>query len=409
MIDLTVADPDLPTPEAVVEGAVAALRAGDTHYPPTGGRPRLRLAIAARHERSSGRRVGPENVLVTPGAQCALYLAARSLAGPGDHLAAIEPYYLNYPATLAATGAEVGFIRTQPDADFRVREEAIAAAIRPNTKAIVFSNPNNPTGCRLRHEEMRALATAALRRDLWLVCDEVYSGLCFEERFASLASLPLVGDRLVVLGSLSKSHAMTGWRAGWMIAPEPLVAQAERLADIVYHGLPGFIQEAAALAVEDASTPREAVEIYRCRRDAFAGALGASPAIVPRIPQAGPFMLCDIRATGLSGARFVRLAAAEAGVALVDGGRFGRSSAGFVRAALTRPEAVLVEAAQRLSKLSHRLSKGVHCPPSAPAEAALGALASGARESEPEFAEGVYISASGTVYVCRDGAIDEIC
>jgi aspartate/methionine/tyrosine aminotransferase len=107
-IHLTVADPDLSTPELIVERAVASLRAGDTRYAETAGRPRLRRAIAERHELLSGRPTAAENVLLAPGAQCALYLAVRSLAGPGDHLVAIDPYYVNYPATLAASGAEVG-------------------------------------------------------------------------------------------------------------------------------------------------------------------------------------------------------------------------------------------------------------------------------------------------------------
>jgi aspartate/methionine/tyrosine aminotransferase len=362
VIDLSVADPDLSTPELIVDRAVAALRAGDTRYTETAGRPHLRRAIAERHAHLSGRPTAAENVLIAPGAQCALYLAVRSLAGPGDHLVAIEPYYVNYPATLAATGAEVGFIRTDPDRDFCVTREAIAAALRPNTKAIVFSNPNNPSGRRLRHDEMLALANIALERDIWLISDEIYDALSYADpwrplqygNFVSLASSGLIDDRLVVLGSLSKSHAMTGWRLGWMIAPQSLVAQATALADIVFHGLPGFVQEAASAAILDKTTPERAVEVYRRRREAFAAGLSQSGAPIARMPEAGPFILCDIRSIGLTGSQFVELALLDAGVALVDGGRFGRSTEGFVRAALTRPEDVLVKAGRRLGALFHR-------------------------------------------------------
>jgi aspartate/methionine/tyrosine aminotransferase len=365
VIDLTVADPDLSTPELIVDRAVAALRAGDTRYTETAGRPHLRRAIAERHAHLSGRPTAADNVLLAPGAQCALYLAVRSLAGPGDHLVAIEPYYVNYPATLAATGAEVGFIRTDPDRDFCVTREAIAAALRPNTKAIVFSNPNNPSGRGLRREEMLALANVALERHLWLISDEIYGDLSYADswrpvqygNFVSLASSGLIDDRLVVLGSLSKSHAMTGWRMGWMIAPQSLVEQATVLADIVFHGLPGFVQEAASAAILDKTTPERAVEIYRRRRDAFAAGLGQNRAPIARMPEAGPFILCDIRNTGLTGTQFVELALLEAGVALVDGGRFGRSTEGFVRAALTRPEDVLVKAGRRLGALFHRFEE----------------------------------------------------
>jgi aspartate/methionine/tyrosine aminotransferase len=377
VIDLTVADPDLSTPEFIVDRAVAALRSGDTRYTETAGRPHLRRAIAERHEHLSGRSTAAENVLLAPGAQCALYLAVRSLAGPGDHLLAIEPYYVNYPATLAATGAEVGFIRTNPDCDFCVTPEAIAAALRPNTKAIVFSNPNNPSGRRLGRDEMLALANVALERDLWLISDEIYGDLSYRDawrpvqygEFVSLSSSGLIDDRLVVLGSLSKSHAMTGWRMGWMIAPPVLVAQATALADIVFHGLPGFLQEAALEAISDKTTPERAVEIYRRRRDAFAAGLGQSRAPIAIMPEAGPFILCDIRNTGLSSSQFVELALLDARVALVDGGRFGRSTEGFVRAALTRPEDVLVKAGRCLGALFHRL-EGTHSKRENPARAA---------------------------------------
>jgi arginine:pyruvate transaminase len=187
VIDLTVADPDLSTPELIVERAVASLRAGDTRYTETAGRPHLRRAIAERHEHLSGRPTAAENVLLAPGAQCALYLAVRSLAGPGEHLVAIEPYYVNYPATLAATGAEVGFIRADPDRDFCLAQEGIAAALRPNTKAIAFSNPNNPSGRCLRRDEMLALANVALPRDLWLISDEIYVDLCYGDPWATCA------------------------------------------------------------------------------------------------------------------------------------------------------------------------------------------------------------------------------
>ena len=192
---------------------------------------------------------------------------------------------------------------------------------------------------------MLALANVALERDLWLISDEIYRDLSYADPwrpvqygdFVSLASSGLIDDRLVVLGSLSKSHAMTGWRMGWMIAPQSLIAQATALADIVFHGLPGFVQEAALAAILDKTTPDRAVEVYRCRREAFAAGLGQSRAPIARMPEAGPFILCDIRNTGLTGSQFAELALLEAGVALLDGGRFGRSTEGFVRAALTRP------------------------------------------------------------------------
>jgi octopine/nopaline transport system ATP-binding protein len=267
--------------------------------------------------------------------------------------------------------------------------------------AIVLSNPNNPTGGILRRDEILALAAVAKRHDLWLVCDEIYREICYEEGIASLASCGLVEDRLVILGSLSKSHAMAGWRMGWMIAPPPLVAPAAILADVVFHGLPGFVQEAALLALNDGgAAARDAAALCRRRRAVLLNALARAPGLLARISQAGPFVFCDIRGAGLSGAEFARIAKAEAGVALVAGGRFGHSSAGFVRIALTCPEETLTEAAERLVGLCRRIAAG-----------ATGGRSSGAPEAAPaapEFADGVYISPSGMVHVWRDGELDGI-
>ena len=399
IIDLTVADPDLSTPEAVVERAVAALRAGDTHYAETAGRPELRRAVADYCCRLAGRPTEPEEVLVTAGAQCALYLAVRCLAGPGDALLTVEPAYVNYPATLASTGAQVGFIQTDPDKDFRLTEDVLSRAIQPGVKAIVLSNPNNPTGRRLGIDELHALVSIAYRHDLWLVCDEIYGDLTHDGGFVSLASTGY--ERLVLLGGLSKSHAMTGWRVGWMIAPKPLVALATQLADVIYHGLPGFVQEAAGIALADRVAPRLAVGAYLGRLDAFVRQFDNCTAIEPRLPEAGLFILCDIRRTGVTGAEFAQLARKEAAVAVVDGGRFGRASAGFVRIAFTKPERVLREAAQRLARLGERLRSTA-----ATLDSSALVIPSPLSDEVPEYANGVYISPSGIVHVWRNGNLD---
>jgi aspartate/methionine/tyrosine aminotransferase len=209
--------------------------------------------------------------------------------------------------------------------------------------------------------------------------------------FVSLASSGPIDDRIVVLGSLSKSHAMTGWRMGWMIAPQSLVAQATALADIVFHRLPSFMQEAASAAILDKTTPERAVEIYR-RRDAFAPGLGQSRAPIARMPEAGPFILCDIRNTGLIGSQFAELAQLDAGMAVVDGGRSGRSTEGFVRAALTRHEDVPVKAGRRLGALLHRF-RGTR------SKREIVAQPTQRGRAAPELADGRYDAPVGVIHI----------
>ena len=245
VIILSVGDPELETPAPVVERAVAQLRGGDTHYVAAAGRLALRQAIARAHTARCGQAVGADNVVFVAGAQNALFITSLCLAGPGDEVVTFEPLYPTYPATIEVSGARL--VRAPPTRELRPDVDALAALITPRTRAILWASPNNPSGIVLNESELAAIAELARRHDLWLVVDEVYAGLAPGGRVPSLgARLP---ERVVTLGSLSKSHAMTGWRAGWLIGPRELTVNAENLAMCMLFGMPGFIQEAAVTAL----------------------------------------------------------------------------------------------------------------------------------------------------------------
>jgi aspartate/methionine/tyrosine aminotransferase len=337
---LSIGDPDLDTPAEVVERAILGLRAGDTHYTPAAGRPELRAAIAALHCARTGQAVGASEVLATAGAQNALFVAALCIAGPGDELIALEPLYTTYPGTLGISGATL--VRTPAPAarGFRPDLAALAAAITPRTRAIVYASPNNPCGVVLDERELAAIAALARRHDLWVVADEVYAALAPGARVPGLAAeLP---ERVLTLGSLSKSHAMAGWRAGWLVGPDELVAKAEALSVCMLFGLPGFVQQAAIAALGLADAPAARVRSYLAERRALMlECLAQIPAIVVHAPAVGMFMLLDVRATGLSGREFTRALYDAERVAVVDGGAFGRETAGCVRACFaTEPDEI---------------------------------------------------------------------
>ncbi|HYC08751.1 MAG TPA: pyridoxal phosphate-dependent aminotransferase, partial [Steroidobacteraceae bacterium] len=257
VIILSIGDPDLETPAPVIEQAIAALRAGDTHYTPATGRRALRQAIARAHSERSGQAVDADNVVYFAGAQNALFVASLCLAGPGDEIITFEPMYPTYPATIEVSGARM--VRAPVNAAWRPDLAALAALVTPRTRAILWASPNNPSGVVLNETELEFLGALARRHDLWLVADEVYAGLAPGGRVPGLAArLP---ERVVTLGSLSKSHAMTGWRAGWFVGPRELAVHAEHVAMCMLFGLPGFIQEAAvtalALAVQAETRVRE--------------------------------------------------------------------------------------------------------------------------------------------------------
>jgi aspartate/methionine/tyrosine aminotransferase len=312
---------------------------------PAAGRLALRQAIARAHTQRSGQVVGPENVVYLAGAQSALFVSSLCLAGPGDEVVTFEPLYPTYPATIEVSGARL--VQVPASAQCRPDVAALEQLIGPRTRAILWASPNNPSGVVLNDAELAVIAHLAQRHDLWLIADEVYAGLAAEGRVPSLAArLP---DRMVTLGSLSKSHAMTGWRAGWLVGPRELVLHAENVAMCMLFGLPGFIQEAAITALDVAAEAEARSRAYCTARQArFAAGIAGAPGLRPLAPEAGMFMLIDVTGTGLSGAEFVQALYRTQRVSVMDGGAFGASTAGCVRVCFATDEPTLDRACARL-------------------------------------------------------------
>jgi arginine:pyruvate transaminase len=354
VIILSVGDPDLQTPAPVLERAIAALHAGDTHYVPAAGRPALRQAIARAHQARTGQHVDGANVVYLAGAQNALFVTSLCLAGPGDEVLTFEPLYPTYPATIEVSGARL--VRIPATSACRPDVSALPALVSARSRAILWASPNNPSGVVLHADELEVIREVARRHDLWLIADEVYAGLAEGGRVPGLAAqLP---QQVVTLGSLSKSHAMTGWRAGWLVGPPALARHAEHVAMCMLFGLPGFVQEAAlgALALADEAEAR--IRAYcRARLARFSAGIEGLPGVRALTPEAGMFMLLDVSASGLNGAEFVRALYASQRVSVMDGGAFGRSTAGCVRICFATDERTLTAACERLRQFcTHALA-----------------------------------------------------
>jgi arginine:pyruvate transaminase len=347
VIILSVGDPDLETPAAVIECAIKALRGGDTHYVAAPGRMAVRAAIARAHAARCGQQVSAENVVYLSGAQNALFVSSLCIAGPGDEVVSFEPLYPTYPATIEVSGARL--VRAPVTAGCRPDVGALATLVGPRTRAILWASPNNPSGIVLNDRELAVIAELARRHDLWLIADEVYAGLAAGGRVPGLAaSLP---ERVVTLGSLSKSHAMTGWRAGWLVGPRELAEHAEHVAMCMLFGLPGFIQEAVIRALDVAAEAEARIRAYCAARQArFSAGIAGIAGLRPLLPEAGMFMLIDVTGTGLSGAGFVQALYAAQRVSVMDGAAFGRATAGCVRVCFATDEATVDEACARLRR-----------------------------------------------------------
>jgi arginine:pyruvate transaminase len=357
VIFLTIGDPDQPAPSAVVEATIAALRRGRTGYGAMVGMPALRAAIAARFAARTDQPCTADNVTVTTGAQGGLYCALQCLVGPGDEVIVPEPVYATYQGVIAATGAEMVMVPLPAERGFHPDLDSIEGAVSPRTRVIWINSPHNPTGAVFTADEIAGIAEICRRHDLWLVSDEVYEDLAFARPHLSPWSLPGMAERTVVVSSLSKSHAMPGFRFGWVIGPPPLARHLFTLLLSLTYGTPPFIQE-GAMAAFATELPQVAAlrEDYRRRAALLAGILAAAPNCRPLPPEGGMFVLLDIRATGLAAQQFASALLQQEEVAVLPCDAFGPSAAGHLRISLTEPDALLAEAGERIVRFARSLA-----------------------------------------------------
>ena len=353
---LSVGDPDFDTPAPIVQAAIDSLLTGNTHYAEVRGKRALRESIARRHQQRSGQQVYADHVVVLSGAQCALFSVVQCVLNPGDEVIVAEPMYVTYEAVFGACGAVVIPVPVRSENGFRVLPEDVAARITPRTRALALNSPHNPSGASLSRSTWEALAELCIAHDLWLISDEVYSELLFEGEHISPASLPGMAQRTATLNSLSKSHAMTGWRVGWVVAPQALAGHLENLALCMLYGSPDFIQDAAVVALEAELPELEAMrQAYRQRRDLVCESLSACPGLRALRPDGGMFVMVDIRETGLSAQAFADRLLDRHGVSVLAGEAFGPSAAGHIRLGLVLGAAQLRDACQRIARCAHEL------------------------------------------------------
>ncbi|MGH8381947.1 pyridoxal phosphate-dependent aminotransferase [Pseudomonas sp.] len=357
---LSIGDPDFDTPPPVVQAAVDSLRAGHTHYSDVRGSLGLRQAIARHQTRQSGQQVDPQEVVVLAGAQCALYGVAQCLLDAGDEVIVAEPMYVTYEAVFGACAATAVPVPVRPEHGFRLDPADVAARVTPRTRALLLNSPHNPSGASLSRHSWERLAQICIEHDLWLISDEVYRELLYEGEHFSPASLPGMATRCATINSLSKSHAMSGWRVGWVIAPQALCEHLSNLALCMLYGLPDFILDAAQVALEqDLPQVAQMRDSYRERRDRVCASLAGCPGISVHKPDGGMFVMIDIRATGLGAQAFAERLLEEHGVAVLAGDAFGPSAAGHLRVGLVLDSQRLEQACQRIARCAAQVLEGL--------------------------------------------------
>jgi aspartate aminotransferase len=324
-VSLAMGEPGANTADRVVDAAIASLRAGRTHYAPMAGSSALREALAASL-RTPQRPVGLHEVAVTHGGSAGLAATIFSLVGPGDRVVLPEPTYSLYADQVAAAGGEVVWSVNRPDGGPDL--DALAELL-PIARLVILCNPGNPTGYVLTQAELGAVLELAQRHGTYVLCDEAYRDIVYDGRFCSSLDLPECGS-VICCGTFSKTHAMTGWRVGWLVAPRE-IADRIRLMHQTFNGpLNTFIQDAALMALQSADDERdEMLASYRARRDQVVEALTQVERVSLQPPQGAFYAFPKVELPLRSEDLAARLA--EAGVLVRAGSEFGPSGEGHIR------------------------------------------------------------------------------
>ena len=363
IVHLEIGEPDFDTPAYVTEAGKAALDAGATHYAPVAGLPALREAIAADASAFRGLDVpyAGANVIVGPGAKPVVWNLMAAVLGPGDELICADPGYPVFAAATAFAGATLIPVRLHEATGWRFDLDELRAKITPRTRAIVLNSPQNPTGGMQLHEDIAAVADLALRHDLLVITDEIYSRIVYDGAFASIAQVPEMRERTVIVDGFSKSYAMTGWRLGYCIAPLPIAATLTLLANQTYQCVATFVQRAGIAALAgDQSFIAERQAIFRERRDVVVAGLNALPGVRCATPPGAFYAFPNVTGVTPDDAVLAEFLLREAGVATIPGSAFGANGRGHLR----------VSYAASLPQLQHALTA---------IEAALGTFAAAGR------------------------------
>ncbi len=332
VVHLEIGEPDFDTPAHIIEAGVNALRDGQTHYTPAAGIPQLREAIADEINRTRGTSLGPERVVVTPGAKPIMFFVIMALAGPGDEIIYPDPGFPIYESVIRFVGATPVPLTLREDADFSFAPDDLTRLVTDKTKLVIINSPHNPTGGAVSSAALDELARLANERGFMVLADEIYGRMLYEGTHESVITRPGMLDRTIILDGFSKTYAMTGWRLGYGVMPEELAQQISRLAVNCHSCVPAFTQLAGVAAL---TGPQDAVEAmvaeFRIRRDAVVAGLNDIPGVTCLVPPGAFYVFPNISSFGVPSVDVATKLLDEGGVALLNGGTFGAAGNGYLR------------------------------------------------------------------------------
>lgn len=351
IVFLGIGEPDYDTPPHIVEAAKDALDAGHTHYVPSPGLPEAREAVAADVGRRLNCEIPASRVVITPGGKPVMFFAILALAQEGDEVVYPNPGFPIYESMIRFAGATPVPMRLREELGYNPDPDELASLITPRTRLIIVNSPNNPCGSVMPAETLRRVAELAVEADAAVLSDEIYKDFHYDGAHLSITSFPGLWERTILLDGLSKSYAMTGWRIGYGVLPEPLVEPVARLITNSVSCTAAFGQVAAMTALRaPQDSVREMVAEFAKRRALLVDGLNRLPGVSCPMPGGAFYAFPNVAGTGMTSAEFERGALDEAGVSLLAGTSFGAYGEGYARISFANSQANIREALDRLAR-----------------------------------------------------------
>ena len=333
VIHFEIGEPDFDTPEHIKEAAAKALKEGYTHYTPSPGILELREAISEYLEEEFKVEYGPDEIIATPGGKAAIFYALATVVEEGDEVIIPDPAFPAYESVIRFLNAKPVFVRLKEENDFRMIPEDVEAKVTDKTKAVVINSPHNPCGSVLTRGDVEGLAEIALRHNLVLITDDVYHKIIYDGfEHESVVSIPEVRDRVLLLNSLSKTYAMTGWRIGYIAADRRFIERMVVLQNNLVSCLPAFVQKATVAALRGPQDfVKKMVDEYRRRRDVIVDGLNRIRGFKCKKPLGAFYVFPNVKGVGMDERRLVEYLLREAKVATLHGSAFGPGGEGYLR------------------------------------------------------------------------------
>lgn len=351
IIHLEIGEPDFDTPLNISEAGIAAIRDGQSHYCPAAGLPEARQVVAEYVSKTRGTTIKAENVVIMPGAKPVIFNSMFAIINPGDEVIVPNPGYPIYESLVNYIGATPVMMHLREDNGFRFRTEELKRLVTSKTRAIIINSPQNPTGGVLTGDDLETIYKLAVDNDLWVIADEIYSRIIYDDRFESILEIPGALQRTIVVDGMSKTYAMTGWRLGYGVMPVELAEQMTKLAINNFSCTATFAQFAL---MEALAGPQNDVDImvaeFKKRRDVIVDGLNQIEGISCLKPLGAFYAFANITGTGLSSGDCATRFLGEAGVACLSGTAFGKFGEGYVRFSYANSIENIQEALRRVER-----------------------------------------------------------